>query len=316
MPSASFSGFRLNREPHDVGFQLTCACGATLTGKRQPRYQVVRCPDCAAERFVLPLSPFADFAVDEVEPASERASVWSWLSTVIAAFVLVAALAQVVLMVLPDSTSSSTAPNDAPTEQQLNQHLTNAQAALAEGAYGRAANQFQVASDMQAALPNSSTSDRRRIEQWQRQSALLADLCAESLSEILRHSIGMPEDEWVEVVRKRYRGQSIVLDDIIAREATGRYRHGFAIKVLGTGGRIELGRLRVLADLPLVQPQRMLLGWRIEEIRRGADGFTIMPDPDSGVLVSDPEVFVGLSLPLDAELREVLKRQRGWLELP
>jgi len=66
----------------------------------------------------------------------------------------------------------------------------------------------------------------------------------------------------------------------------------------------------------MAQPQRFLLGLRLAALRRDAAGWTFTPEPDSGVLLTDSEVFAGLSLPPDAELREVLKRQRAWVEPP
>ena len=149
-----------------------------------------------------------------------------------------------------------------------------------------------------------------------RQAALLADLLAESPAELLRSAQGLPDAEWQEIVRRRYAGKSLVLDDAISRTADGRFTHAFRIESIGGTGRFALERLSVLRELPLAGPTRLLLGLRIATIHRHNNGWIIDPEPNSGVLLTDAEVFEGLSLPADAELREVLKRQLAWLELP
>ena len=65
--------------------------------------------------------------------------------------------------------------------------------------------------------------------------------------------------------------------------------------------------------MPLRQPQRLLFGFRIRGVRRLArDHWTVVPEPDSGVLLTDPEVLTGLSVAPDDELIEVLRRQARW----
>jgi hypothetical protein len=233
---------------------------------------------------------------------------------IVAVFVGIAAIAQLGSLVFTNQPIDGASRAAVPSEEQVGEHAALGIAALNEGAHHRAASHFQTACDLAARIGTVPTNERRRLEQLGRQAELLADLSQESLHEILRHSIGLPEDEWTEVVRTRYRGRSIVLDDQFARDAVGSCRHSQRIQVLGRNGRIDFGHLKALSDTPLLNPQRVLLGFRILEIRRGADGWTIVPEPDSGVLLTDAEVFAGLSVPLDNEIREVLKRQRSWLE--
>jgi hypothetical protein len=143
---------------------------------------------------------------------------------------------------------------------------------------------------------------------------LLADLLAESPAEILRHSVGMAEADWQDLLRQRYLGRTFLLDDVISRNAAGQYQCGMRIVVLGQEARIEFAELRILRDLPLVQPQRVLIGMRLAGVRReAAGGWTLLPGPNSGVLITDEEVLGGLSLEPDGDLRDVLKRQQSWL---
>ena len=202
-----------------------------------------------------------------------------------------------------------------PSEEQLQRHVQDAWAALADGAYLRAERGFEAALEIQRRLSNQPAVEQRRLTRLHRQASLLADLLAESPAAIVRHSIGMNDADWQEIFRQRYAGKAIVLDDTISRDAAGRYQYGFRIVVLNNEARIDLAQLHVLRDLPLFQTHRILLGMRLANMRREpSGGWTILPDPDSGVLITDPEMLAGLSVPVDADLREVLKRQQAWLD--
>jgi hypothetical protein len=235
-----------------------------------------------------------------------------WLA--IATLFALAAIGTAVLLTRTHETSapSTEAP---PTQEQLERQVQDAWAALADGAYPRAERGFKSALEIQRRLGNPSAVEQRRLNRLHRQASLLADLLAETPAAIVRQSIGLPEADWQEIFRQRYAGRAIVLDDAISRNTAGQYQYAFHIVVLNNEARIDLAQLRVLRDLPLFQPQRMLIGMRLAGMRREpAGGWTILLDPDSGVLFTDVEMLAGLSIPVDAELREVLKRQQVWLE--
>src|SRR5713101_8417612 len=40
-----------------VPFEVTCACGQLTSGFRQPSHQVIACPGCGSQVFILPRSP-------------------------------------------------------------------------------------------------------------------------------------------------------------------------------------------------------------------------------------------------------------------
>jgi len=290
-------------------YTIACACGAKLQGARQARHQVVRCPACGSGCFVLPFSALPDLDEPAVIPRLSRRR-WPWL---VAIALLAACLAAITLILL---IGSREAPNVAleapPTEQQLQLHQNDALEALQVGAYYRAARGFDDALRVADRLGRQPAAERRRLVQWQRQAALLSDLLAESPAEILRHAVGMPTEEWQEIVRRRYAGRALILDDTIARGPDGKYSISFRLDA----GRIDLDRLAILREVPMTVPTRVLVGLRLDDVRRDSNGFAFIPEADSGVLLTDPELFVGLSLAPDAELREVLKRQRNWLDLP
>jgi hypothetical protein len=226
---------------------------------------------------------------------------------------IIVALAIVLLRPGPRTEQPSEPPA---SEERLGELLKDGYAALADGAYMRAARQFDATLAVGDKLGGRPAAERRRVAQLQRQAALLADLLDESPAEIVRKAVGLPEAEWQEHFRRRYANGAIVLDDTISRGADGRYQTGFRILTPAGDAQIDLAPLRIVRDLPMAQPQRFLIGFRLASLRRDATCWTFSPDPDSGVLLTDPEVFAGLSLPPDAELREVLKRQRTWVEPP
>jgi hypothetical protein len=280
---------------------------------RLPRHQYVTCAKCGATRFILPVSPLPDVAAESSASIAARGR----YLVVLLCLGAVGLLALGLVLARPWEQPTTRETLSPPTEELLQQRIRDAQDALSNGAYRRATRNFEEALDIQRRLGNLSEVEQRRLTRLRRQSSLLADLLAESPAAILRHSIGLPEADWNDVFRERYAGRSFLLDDTISRNAAGQYQYEFRIVVLGMDARIDLAQLRLLRDLPLLQPQRLLLGMRLAGTRREpSGGWTILPDPESGVLITDPEMLAGLSIPDDADTREVLKRQRGWVEAP
>ena len=316
MASGPFAGLNLpvpGRESPPAPFDVACFCGTRLAGMRQSRHQVATCSKCGAARFILPVSPLPDLSIDRTGVAgSDRRRRSRWLAGAVL-FGLVAIGSAILLTRTPErNVPSIEAP---PTQEQLERQVQDASAALADGAYPRAERGFESALEIQRRLGNQSSIEQRRLNRLHRQASLLAYLLAETPAAFLRHSIGLPEADWQEFFQQRYAGRAIVLEDTISRNAAGQYQYGFRIVVLNNEARIDLAQLRVLRDLPLFQPQRMLIGMRLAGTRREpAGGWTILLDPDSGVLFTDLEMLAGLSIPVDAEVRDVLKRQQAWLE--
>lgn len=228
----------------------------------------------------------------------------------------VALVVGLIIVLLKPAPKTEQATEPPPSEERLRELLADGNAALSDGAYLRAARQFELALAVSDKLGWRPAVERRRLVQLHRQAALLGDLLAESPAEIVRHCVGLPEPDWQEIFRRRYAGRALLLDDTISRGTDGRYQMGFRILTAAGEAHLDLAPLRLLKDLPMAQPQRVLLGLRLAALRRDGAGWTFGPEPESGVLLTDVEVFAGLSLPPDAEIREVLKRQRRWVESP
>ena len=94
--------------------------------------------------------------------------------------------------------------------------------------------------------------------------------------------------------------KSLVLDARVYRDVAGRYHVDYHLEAAGAIGAWDFDKLRLFENLPLQQPQRLFFGFRLRAIRRLArDRWTVIPEPDSGVLLTDPLVLTGLSIPVD-----------------
>ena len=316
MAKVPFAGGDLlghGRETTSRPFDLACFCGTRLNGMRHDRHQAVQCERCGTTRFILPICP--SLKQPEERPSSDlsarRRRWWSIGGAAMIAIVMLGGIATIESL----NRRASQHVELPSSHAELQRHSTNAIGALEDGAYLRAEREFEAALKIERRAGDFSIIERLRLIRLHRQSSLLASLLSESPAAILRHSIGMPEADWQEVFRGRYAGRSLLLDDTISRNAAGQYHYGFRISVLDREAKIDLSQLTLLRDLPLLQPQRMLLGMRLAGVRRESSGdWILIPASDSGVLITDPEMLAGLSIPADAEIREVLKRQLAWAE--
>jgi DNA-directed RNA polymerase subunit RPC12/RpoP len=305
-----FQGLRRIGDGSPPAFEFTCECGASIRGQREKQPQVTACPACGAKRFVFPRSPLPEVAVslDLPDPrASRQVAVWMWLAA--AAMLLVVAIGiGAWLRHRVNSPGASERPlSDA---EQLERHLSDGKSAIAGGDWHQAARELSAAIQLADRLP---LADRKHLIQQQRQAAILADLLSESPAEIARQSLGLPEREWREIFHDRYAARSLILDDTVHRDASGQYHQDLKITLQNLEMKFDLASVKILRNLPLNQPQRVLIGIRLADIRRDAGGWTILLDPEGGVLMTDGAMLAGLSVPVDDALRGVLKRQQIWL---
>jgi hypothetical protein len=197
---------------------------------------------------------------------------------------------------------------------QFDTHEQIIRAALNDGSFRLAVRELETARGLHAQFPGVLTPERReQFRQWHLQSILLTDLLGESLGEIFEHSLGLDEREWQAAFRERYAGKAFVLDTRVWRDAAGHLRIDYQLNGGGLPGDWDVEAFALFRQLPLAYPQRLVFGARLAEIARtGRDRWRAQPQPDSGVLITDPTVASGLSLPLDEEVRAVLRRQAAW----
>jgi hypothetical protein len=78
---------------------------------------------------------------------------------------------------------------------------------------------------------------------------------------------------------------------------------------------LELADLKVLRQLPIdLKQERLIFGARLTAVRRDPmRRWTVSFQPDSGILITDPDVAGACCPPVDLEMREVLERQARWV---
>jgi len=301
-------------------FAVECACGTVARGDRQPTPQILTCAGCGKPVFVFPAaaSVFGPAAAPAPAAAAWAARARFWLPPAAAAVLAVAVVGVVIAAIVRGRRPESSAPAPAVSETRaavlLTGHLTAAKAALDEGSFRLATGELDAAGGLFAHFPRALEPDKaRQLRRWRRQAALLADLSAESVEEIVRHAVGRADKEWDAVFRERYAGKAVVLDTRAFRDAAGRFHVDYQLEAAGGVGEWDFDRLRLFEALPLQQPQRVFFGFRLKSIRRLSRAtWTVEPDPDSGVLLTDQEVLTGLSIVADDELKAVMKKQAEW----
>ena len=317
MPIVNFSGLRLpEREGEkEAPFTVRCHCGAALQGQRLAHHQVVRCAQCGAERFILPRSALPGVKADAANPASSvlRPVSWrDWRAPLIGAGLAVVVGAVGIALLVHFATGSKDETKPALNAEQLaEQHFQAGENAINGGSFHQAERELSAALDLSQRWPAAR---RQEVAQLQRQAGIVADLLTEAPTEIIHNSLGMPEAEWRAIFARNYAHRSIILDDTIHRDASG-YHLGFKMRVAGAAAHWDLNQLSVLKSVDLFQPRRVILGLRLAEIRRNAKGgWLVIPEPESGVLFTDPRFFVGLSVAVDREMEQVLKAQQEWVK--
>jgi hypothetical protein len=173
----------------------------------------------------------------------------------------------------------------------------------------------QARRDREGSWPGLASGPRQEWRQLRRQAALLADLLAEPLEDVLRHAAGSKDDEWRAEFEARYRGRAVVLDVSVQRLGDGAYRHNYCLLMPHDTARLDLGDLALLRRLPLDQPRRLVLGARLASVsREPPGGWVVRFAPSSGVLLTDPGAATACCVALgDAATAALLEEQAAWV---
>lgn len=297
--------------PPAAPFKVACPCGAEQTGVRGARYQVVRCPGCGEDVFVLPRSPLPAVPDDPPggRPAAGRRS--PWLLPLAAAGGTLAAVVAVYLLLL----SSLRRPADGPSPGPHGPGgALPVQQAIAEGRRRLQAREFHLALEILQAAGGAGAADPDLVQLY-RQADLLTHLSERPLEQIIQHgqTVGNP-DEWREQFKQKYKGHGLLFDDVVRRDHEGHHHLTvYEVAVEGERARVELG-LKLLDGLPLDEPRRLVFGARLARVEREAGNtWVVRFEPDSGVLLTDEGAAAACGLaPVDAELRAVLTEQAKW----
>jgi hypothetical protein len=205
----------------------------------------------------------------------------------------------------------------------LQQRIEAGQQALAEGSFLRARALFADAIDLRNRDPDQLRIEQtRRLFQLHRESDLLARLLSDSLQDIISQAARVrDEDEWKALFRERHFGKTVVFDDVVHRDAQGRpaltnYQVVIGPKEHPEIAQVALGDLKVLHEVPLDPPPRVLFGARLASCEREDGGvWVIRFGAESGVLFTDRAAAeTCCPKPLESDLLEVLSRQQQWLQ--
>lgn len=294
----------------EVTYQVTCSCGQILSGIRQNTFQIVRCPNCGNDRFILPRSAYSsdDGNIGKSPQTAPGSNPWLrlWGLPILAAAVTAVALLIIYLTLLrPDSPlkdDSVKAKETRPAQERLNL----AEKHMAEGSFRLAANELDSAPD--------KTLPPRQIRHWQqlhREASLLADLSAEPIEDILRHAAGMSHQEWQADFPRRYQGKAFLFDIHVQRLPNGRVQADYILPGRDPV-RLEWRDLEVLRKLDLDQPRRVILGVRLAKIDLEPPGpaWVVHFEPQSGVLLTDADAAALCCAPLATpDAQAILKSQ-------
>jgi hypothetical protein len=302
--------------PTTLPFAVECTCGTWARGARQPKPQILTCAGCGRPVFIFPATASVFGVATANPPSTWRSRMRFWLPPGVAAVLALAVVGLVIAAIVRGmhSTATGSPTSVTQTTDLLTSRLAAARTALEEGSYRLARDELEAGHALLVRHPNALPPDQaRQLIRWRRQADLLADLLPESIAEIVAHSVGRADKEWDSIFRDRYAGKTVVLDARVFRTAAGHYDVDYHLEAAGGVGEWEFDRLRLLDGLPLQQPQRLFFGIRLQAIRRLArDRWAVIPEPDGGVLLTDPVMLTGLSVPADKELAAVMQRQAKW----
>jgi hypothetical protein len=311
----------------DIPYQVSCACGEVLRGRRRRQHQVVPCPKCGKGVFILPKSPLppcdpasapetgAPKAAAPARPAPRRKF---WVGPAIAAvcsIVVVLAMFVALWPVLFPRAEEAASPEG--LHREVEARARAGRAALTEGKFRLALGELEDAIRLRDQDPGAFTPARNReLNQLHRQANLLAQLLTRPLEEILQQGLRVPDDEEWRAQFEDYQGKTVLFDDVLRREDGRPVLTGYEVRSEGETARIALEDLRLFEEVPLDPPRRMLFGARLASCGREKGGVWVFRfAPDSGVLITDPDIAAACGLaPLDPELREVIERQQRWLK--
>jgi len=288
----------------EPAFQVACACGHTLTGQRGSRHQVLPCPACARKVFVLGKSPLPPphregrAAVVASGPRLRRRD-WSLILGV--ATVALGALVAAYFLFLHERP-----PGPIPNYVNEEDLLATAQKLLAQGSYRLALAELAKGKGGATLRPEKERSWR----QLAREAALLADLLAESLEDIIANAAGTAPEEWEQEFAARYVGKAVVLDAAASRAGKGGYALDYPL-LTAAPARIAVDDLQLLNDWG--QDGRLIFGARLGSLRVEVPGpaWVVRFQPNSGVLLTQAEA-ASLSCPAFAldDARQVFAKQQ------
>lgn len=268
-------------------FRVICPCGHALSGPRLDQSQQLACPQCGAPVFVLPRSPWLRVEARQA-PLRWRTRDWLMpLAGTAAAFIVVV----VAIAAFMSRDSSSASRQDHERERQV--RFTQARELLSRGHFALAHEILRELVDGKAFSHLPPTSEMQSLAA---EAGLLVDLLDEPIESLLVTASGMDQLEWERQFNHRYRGKSFILDAEFQRDERAGVTCSYRIEAGKEPARFEFGNVPVLRELPVGQPRRLLLGVRLESIRRETPGpaWVVRFAPETAIVITDPAIAAQL----------------------
>jgi hypothetical protein len=239
-----------------------------------------------------------------------------WRLPLLAALLTLAVVVMVYVALFSLFVQRPPAPESSGVET-VHQRVDAGKQALAKQDFQAALAAFRAARDLHEQQPSAlRASEARQLLQLVRQAEVLTNRLPEPLERMLRRWDKL-EGEELENVTAPHRNKFAVFDLEVMRDGTGQFHYsrrvGMELPQLG------LGELKLIQRLPLLNHlRRLLFAARLAHVTRDAqDKLTVGLVPDSGVLLTEPEVAKACFPLVDDEMEAVLRWQAGQaLELP
>lgn len=304
-----------DRPPEPIrreAYAVPCRCGQVAYGQRRTQHQVLRCLACGEPVFILPFSPYPG---DVPHTAAHPRPAWhrvGWRLPILAGVLTLLAVIVVYVLLFAQLRGPTSALQGQDIAGQIEAGLAAGREALAQREFTEAARTLHEARRLYEQQKELIPASRgRELVQLHRQVDLLASRLPRPF-ELTLQRWAMLEPEELEKVFADARGTSVFFDLEMQRDGAGRYQYE---RRLGPElPELELHELKLLNRLPLQNTRkRVVFGARLAGLRRDAQNrFIVSFDPDSAVLVTDPEVAAVVVPPVEENLRVVLERQKDW----
>lgn len=312
-PSGPTSGERF-------AYVIACPCGTTPTGWRTASFQEIPCPQCGRRLIAFPAhpwlvgpgaaSPSDRSAAEPVRRSEGRNSLLFW--PVLAGASTLALLIGFYLVVLgPILSRNGKLPPVAPEDPEPADALVRARDLLGKGQFRRAVETLEALSERPGIDKKSSV----LRQQLHREAALLADLSAEPLEDLLLHAAATAPEEWKAESRRRYRGRAFVFQATFEKKAGGWESDYPLVTERGEMVRILWDGLAAFDSLPGPGPQLLVIGARLESLEVEAPGpvWTLRWQSGSGVFLTSAPALRSCCPDLDGpELEALVRRQFRW----
>ncbi|MGF1577774.1 MAG: hypothetical protein ACFCD0_00260 [Gemmataceae bacterium] len=209
-------------------FTIPCNCGHVLTGTRKATHQILVCPACKSKRFVLPLSPFSEIIpqqeTSQSTTNSKVPSLFLERAAMVGIVIVFLALLTGTVVPLCFPTSSSTKPaSQAPklttvkAKRAIQKHQQHVKECISRGQFYLAQSHLKTIANFHKYHPEFVANTGTLVHQL-RELAIFADLLAPGLEDLLDQAIDLDKDDWVETLRNRYQGKSVILDTYLRVE--------------------------------------------------------------------------------------------------